>query len=136
MNMRRKEMKSWQNKIEPWRKTLLQWLEKLKSCVLNKQVLTGGVRISCFTYSLTHEPLYSLSLTHTGRSIELRLKVETLGQTLKTLFVSLTFIVYPGAGGYGLLNGSPETRYPGPYGDVYGPGPWGSYDKRGGPPRR
>ncbi|KAG6398935.1 hypothetical protein SASPL_140407 [Salvia splendens] len=40
------------------------------------------------------------------------------------------------AGGYGLLNGSPETRYPGPYGDVYGPGPWGSYDKRGGLPRR
>lgn len=40
-----------------------------------------------------------------------------------------------GAGGYGMLNGSPETRYPGPYGDVYGPGPWGSYDKRG-PPRR
>ncbi|XP_057810639.1 protein FLX-like 3 isoform X2 [Salvia miltiorrhiza] len=41
-----------------------------------------------------------------------------------------------GAGGYGLLNGSPETRYPGPYGDVYGPGPWGSFDKRSGPPRR
>ncbi|KAL0372615.1 UNVERIFIED_CONTAM: protein FLX-like 3 [Sesamum calycinum] len=40
-----------------------------------------------------------------------------------------------GVGGYGMLNGSPETRYPGPYGDVYGAGPWGSYDKRG-PPRR
>lgn len=40
-----------------------------------------------------------------------------------------------GVGGYGVLNGSPETRYPGSYGDVYGPGPWGSYDKRG-PPRR
>ncbi|KAK4399944.1 protein FLX-like 3 [Sesamum angolense] len=40
-----------------------------------------------------------------------------------------------GVGGYGMLNGSPETRYPGPYGDVYGGGPWGSYDKRG-PPRR
>ncbi|KAI3453027.1 hypothetical protein Pfo_009690 [Paulownia fortunei] len=38
-----------------------------------------------------------------------------------------------GVGGYGLLNGSPETRYPGPYGDVYGAGSWGSYDKR---PRR
>ncbi|KAK4423571.1 protein FLX-like 3 [Sesamum alatum] len=40
-----------------------------------------------------------------------------------------------GVGGYVMLNGSPETRYPGPYGDVYGAGPWGSYDKRG-PPRR
>ncbi|XP_022881973.1 protein FLX-like 3 [Olea europaea var. sylvestris] len=39
-----------------------------------------------------------------------------------------------GVGGYGMMNGSPETRYPGPYGDVYGAGPWGSYDKRG-PPR-
>ncbi|KAG8382905.1 hypothetical protein BUALT_Bualt05G0128300 [Buddleja alternifolia] len=39
-----------------------------------------------------------------------------------------------GVGGYGMLNGSPETRYPGPYGDVYGAGPWGSYDRHG-PPR-
>ncbi|KAK6116340.1 hypothetical protein DH2020_049802 [Rehmannia glutinosa] len=38
-----------------------------------------------------------------------------------------------GVGGYGVLNGSPETRYPGPYGDVYGAGSWGSYEKR---PRR
>lgn len=41
-----------------------------------------------------------------------------------------------GVGGYGMLNGSPETRYPvsGPYADVYGPGSWVSYDKLG-PPR-
>ncbi|KAL8549451.1 hypothetical protein ACS0TY_008330 [Phlomoides rotata] len=38
-----------------------------------------------------------------------------------------------GVGGYGMVNRSPEMRYPGPYGDVYGPGPWGTYDKRGGP---
>ncbi|XP_073148120.1 protein FLX-like 3 [Henckelia pumila] len=31
-----------------------------------------------------------------------------------------------GIGGYGMLNGSRETRYPGPYGDT-----WGSYDKHG-----
>ncbi|XP_057477255.1 protein FLX-like 3 [Actinidia eriantha] len=41
-----------------------------------------------------------------------------------------------GAGGYGMLNGSPEMRYAGSaYGDIYGGGAWGSYDKRG-PPRR
>ncbi|KAM7464342.1 hypothetical protein LguiA_032463 [Lonicera macranthoides] len=42
-----------------------------------------------------------------------------------------------GPGGYGMMNGSPETRYPGgAYGDVYGSGgAWGSYDNRG-PPRR
>ncbi|GFS44379.1 hypothetical protein Acr_00g0089990 [Actinidia rufa] len=41
-----------------------------------------------------------------------------------------------GAGGYGKLNGSPEMRYAGSaYGDSYGGGAWGSYDKRG-PPRR
>ena len=46
----------------------------------------------------------------------------------------LTFCI--GAGGYGMLNGSPEMRYPGSaYGDIYGGGAWGSYDKRG-PPRR
>ncbi|KAJ9708177.1 hypothetical protein PVL29_000304 [Vitis rotundifolia] len=39
-----------------------------------------------------------------------------------------------GGGGYGLLNGSPEMRYPGgAFGDGYGV--WGPYDKRG-PPRR
>ncbi|KAI3467094.1 hypothetical protein Pfo_023757 [Paulownia fortunei] len=37
-------------------------------------------------------------------------------------------------GGYGMLNGSPETRYPGPHGDTYGAGSWGSYDKRGSSP--
>ncbi|KAK1386943.1 hypothetical protein POM88_015121 [Heracleum sosnowskyi] len=44
-----------------------------------------------------------------------------------------------GAGGYGILNGSPETRYTGgetrytsgAYGDVYGGGSWGVYDSRG-----
>ncbi|EYU29977.1 hypothetical protein ABFS82_05G032900 [Erythranthe guttata] len=41
-----------------------------------------------------------------------------------------------GARGYGMMDGSPETRYPGPYGDVYGAGPWGTYDKLGPPPRR
>uniref|UniRef100_A0A5B6ZQM3 Protein FLX-like 3 n=1 Tax=Davidia involucrata TaxID=16924 RepID=A0A5B6ZQM3_DAVIN len=41
-----------------------------------------------------------------------------------------------GAGGYGMLNGSPEMRYSGSaFGDVYGGGSWGPYDKRG-PPRR
>ncbi|CAA0833017.1 Protein FLX-like 3 [Striga hermonthica] len=35
-----------------------------------------------------------------------------------------------GAGGYGLVNGSPDTKYPGVYGDVYGAGPFGPYDKR------
>ncbi|KAL6505734.1 hypothetical protein OROHE_023113 [Orobanche hederae] len=35
-----------------------------------------------------------------------------------------------GVGGYGLLNRSPEKRYPNPYGDVYGAGSFGSYDKR------
>lgn len=43
------------------------------------------------------------------------------------------------AGGYGILNGSPETRYAGgetrytsgAYGDVYGGGSWGEYDNRG-----
>ncbi|KAI7749479.1 hypothetical protein M8C21_033066 [Ambrosia artemisiifolia] len=40
----------------------------------------------------------------------------------------------PGGGGYGMLSGSPDMRYPGGgYGDVYGGG-WGSYDHRG-PPR-
>nr|XP_017227101.1 PREDICTED: protein FLX-like 3 isoform X1 [Daucus carota subsp. sativus]XP_017227102.1 PREDICTED: protein FLX-like 3 isoform X2 [Daucus carota subsp. sativus]XP_017227103.1 PREDICTED: protein FLX-like 3 isoform X1 [Daucus carota subsp. sativus] len=44
-----------------------------------------------------------------------------------------------GAGGYGILNGSPDTRYAGgdtryasgAYGDVYGGGSWGVYDSRG-----
>ncbi|KAL3636087.1 hypothetical protein CASFOL_020634 [Castilleja foliolosa] len=35
-----------------------------------------------------------------------------------------------GVGSYGLVDGSPETRYPGPYGDVYGAGSYRSYDKR------
>ncbi|KAK9277250.1 hypothetical protein L1049_006789 [Liquidambar formosana] len=40
-----------------------------------------------------------------------------------------------GGGGYGMLNGSPEMRYPGGvFGDGYG-GAWGPYDNRG-PPRR
>ncbi|KAJ0433587.1 hypothetical protein HanRHA438_Chr17g0813901 [Helianthus annuus] len=38
-----------------------------------------------------------------------------------------------GGGGYGMLSGSPDMRYPGGgYGDVYGGG-WGSYDQRGPP---
>ncbi|KAL6969849.1 hypothetical protein U1Q18_029563 [Sarracenia purpurea var. burkii] len=41
-----------------------------------------------------------------------------------------------GAGGYGMYNASPERRYAGSaYGDIYGGGAWGTYDKRG-PPRR
>lgn len=41
-----------------------------------------------------------------------------------------------GAGGYGMSNGSPETRYAGgAYGDMYGGGAWGPYDKHG-PARR
>ncbi|XP_059655513.1 protein FLX-like 3 [Cornus florida] len=41
-----------------------------------------------------------------------------------------------GPGGYGMLNGSPEMRYSGgAFGDIYGGGAWGPYDKRG-PPRR
>ena len=45
------------------------------------------------------------------------------------------FLLGGGGGGYGLLNGSPEMRYPaGAFGDGYG-GVWGQYDKRG-PPRR
>lgn len=42
-----------------------------------------------------------------------------------------------GAGGYGMLSGSPEMRYPGgsAYSDVYGAGAWAPYDHRG-PPRR
>lgn len=40
-----------------------------------------------------------------------------------------------GAGGYGLMNGNPDMRYPGgAFGDSYG-GVWGPYDKRG-PGRR
>ncbi|KAA8532709.1 hypothetical protein F0562_032742 [Nyssa sinensis] len=40
-----------------------------------------------------------------------------------------------GTGGYGMLNGSPEMRYSGSaFGDIYGGGAWGTYDKRG-PPR-
>ncbi|WMV28224.1 hypothetical protein MTR67_021609 [Solanum verrucosum] len=41
-----------------------------------------------------------------------------------------------GVGAYGMMNGSPEMRYPGgAYGDPYSGGGWGSYDNRG-PPRR
>lgn len=44
-----------------------------------------------------------------------------------------------GGGGYGMLSGSPDMRYPGGgYGDVYGGGGgggWGSYDHHRGPPR-
>ncbi|CAL5396566.1 unnamed protein product [Camellia sinensis] len=41
-----------------------------------------------------------------------------------------------GPGGYGMFSGSPEMRYAGSaYGDMYGGGGWGTYDKRG-PPRR
>ncbi|KAG5532432.1 hypothetical protein RHGRI_026911 [Rhododendron griersonianum] len=41
-----------------------------------------------------------------------------------------------GAGGYGMSNGSPEMRYAGgAYGDMYGGGAWGPYDKHG-PARR
>ncbi|GER32776.1 protein FLX-like 1 [Striga asiatica] len=32
--------------------------------------------------------------------------------------------------GYGLVNGSPDTKYPGVYGDVYGAGSFGPYEKR------
>ncbi|GFP84648.1 protein flx-like 3 [Phtheirospermum japonicum] len=35
-----------------------------------------------------------------------------------------------GVGSYELVDGSPETRYPGPYADVYGAGSFGSYEKR------
>lgn len=39
-----------------------------------------------------------------------------------------------GGGGYGMMSGSPDMRYPGSgYGDLYGGG-WGSYDYQG-PPR-
>ena len=50
-------------------------------------------------------------------------------------FFKLHRLSVGGGGGYGLLNGSPEMRYPGgAFGDGYG-GVWGPYDKRG-PPRR
>lgn len=40
-----------------------------------------------------------------------------------------------GVGAYGMMNGSPEMRYPGSaYTDPHSGG-WGSYDHRG-PPRR
>lgn len=78
--------------------------------------------------------LISLSYTHTHTKAT-KPHSKQLLKSQKHYIISELLGTYSGAGGYGLMNGSPETRYPGPYGDVYGSGPWGSYDKRG-PPRR
>ncbi|XP_009777705.1 protein FLX-like 3 [Nicotiana tabacum] len=62
------------------------------------------------------------NLISMAREIE-KLRAEKVGRGL-------------GVGAYGVMNGSPEMRYPGgAYGDPYSAGGWGSYDNRG-PPRR
>ncbi|KAA8529166.1 hypothetical protein F0562_034035 [Nyssa sinensis] len=67
------------------------------------------------------------NLVSMAREIE-KLRAEQLGAERRARGL--------GAGGYGMVNRSPEMRYSGSaFGDVYGSGAWGPYDKRG-PPRR